>query len=54
MQSNLGIHSLTNYTYGKQQLIEEAIYKCTCKNQLLEWYDNVNIHTVNLNEVTRR
>lgn len=48
MQDALGVHSLTNYTYKEQQLVEEAVNRCKYKDQSLEWYDNVDINAVKI------
>ena len=46
MYSALGIHFLTDYTYHEQQLIKEAVSRCTYKGQSMEWYENVRINSV--------
>ena len=48
MSDILGIHSLSDYTYREQQLVEEAINRCKYKDQSLEWYDNVNMNSVKI------
>ena len=48
MNSALGVHSLTDHTYQEQQLIEEAVNRCTYKEQSLEWYENVDINSVKI------
>ena len=48
MSDILGVHSLTDYTYREQQLVKEAINQCKYKDQLLEWYDDVDINSVKM------
>ena len=44
----LGVRSLIDYKYREQQLVEEAINRYKYKDQLLEWYDNVDINSVKI------
>ena len=46
MQGELGVHSLTDYTYKEQQLVKKAVNRCKYKDQSLEWYNSVDINTV--------
>ena len=48
MSDVLGVHSLTDYTYKEQQLVEEAINRCKYKDQSFEWYDDVDIISVKM------
>ena len=48
MRDDLGIHSLTDHTYKEQQILEEAVNRCTYKGQSLDYYENVNINSIGM------